>query len=282
MSAGEGGRGNPRRRRGDEGAAQRREGEISLVTRRRLFLASAVVLAGLMAWGLSGMPAFGDYRGIYGLLLNRVAVPQEHATNVITAVNFDYRGFDTLGEEFILFAAVLGLALILRERRDEEEGPPDDDARGRQVGSASVAVRLITVLMVGPTVLLAVYIIAHGAITPGGGFQGGVIAATALLFVYLGGEYLALRRVRPLPLVEIVKAAGAGSFVLIGAGGLIFGVAFLANFLPKGTPGDVFSAGTIQPLSVAVGLEITGGFVLILSEFLDQTLVLRRRRGARR
>jgi len=192
-----------------EGPARRRDSEISLATRRRLFLVSGAVLAALMTWALAGMPAFGDYHGIYGLLLNRVAVPQEHATNVITAVNFDYRGFDTLGEEFILFAAVLGLALILRERRDEEEGPPDDDAVGRQVSGASVAVRLITVALVGPTVLLAGYIIAHGAITPGGGFQGGVIAATALLFVYLGGEYLALRRIRPLPLVEITKATGA-------------------------------------------------------------------------
>ena len=235
------------------GAPQRREGEISLATRRRLFLVSGVVLAALMVWALGGMPGFGDYHGIYGLLLNRVAVPEEHATNVITAVNFDYRGFDTLGEEFILFASVLGLALILRERRDEEEGPPDEGHRDQ----------------------------AHGAITPGGGFQGGVIAATALLLVYLGGEYVALRRLRPLPLVEITKATGAAAFVLIGVGGLIFGAAFLENFLPKGTPGDVFSAGTMQPLSVAVGLEITGGFVLILSEFLDQTLVLRRRRGSR-
>jgi hypothetical protein len=34
-------------------------------------------------------------------------------------------------------------------------------------------------------------------------------------------------------------------------------------------------------LSVAVGLEVTGGFVLILSEFLDQTLVVRRRGASR-
>ena len=259
----------------------RRPGEISFATRRTLFLISALVLAGVMVWALGGIPSFGDYHGVYGLVLNHVAVPERHATNVITAVNFDYRGFDTLGEEFILFAAVLGLALILREGRDEEEGPPDDDAIGRRVVGASSAVRLITVLLIGPTVVLAGYVIAHGPITPGGGFQGGVIAATALLFVYLGGEYLTLRRVRPLAAVEITKAAGAGAFVLIGAGGLIFGTAFLANFLPLGTAGDVFSAGTMQPLSVAVGLEVTGGFVLILSEFLDQTLVVRRRGASR-
>jgi multicomponent Na+:H+ antiporter subunit B len=62
---------------------------------------------------------------------------------------------------------------------------------------------------------------------------------------------------------------------LVGAG------SFLQNFLPLGTIGDVFSSGTIQLLSVAVGLEVAGGFVLLLSEFLDQTIVLRRRRVSR-
>jgi multicomponent Na+:H+ antiporter subunit B len=260
-------------------APVRRPGEISFATRKWLFFGSGAVLTLFLVWAFAGMPGFGDYHGIYGLLLNHVAVPERHATNVITAVNFDYRGFDTLGEEFILFVAVLGMALLLRERRDEAEAPPDDDATGRQVRGASVIVRLITVALVGPTVVLAVYIIAHGPITPGGGFQGGVVAATALLMVYLGGEYVAVRRVRPIGLVEVTKAFGAGAFVLIGLGGLIGGTAFLYNFLPLGTAGDVFSAGTIQPLNIAVGLEVTGGFVLVLSEFLDQTLVLRRRRG---
>jgi multicomponent Na+:H+ antiporter subunit B len=266
---------------GTDSAHGRRPGEISFATRKRLFLGASGALGALLVWSFAKLPPFGDYHGIYGLLLNHVAVPERHATNVITAVNFDYRGFDTLGEEFILFVAVLGLALLLRERRDEEEGPPDDDATGRQVSGASVIVRLTTVLLVGPTVVLAVYIIAHGPVTPGGGFQGGVVAATALLMVYLGGEYVALRRVRPLSLVELTKSTGAGAFVLIGAGGLIGGSAFLYNFLPLGTAGDVFSGGTIQALNVAVGLEVTGGFVLVLSEFLDQTLVLRRRRAGR-
>jgi multicomponent Na+:H+ antiporter subunit B len=251
---------------------------VSDRTRLWVFGVSLAGLVGLVVWGLTGLPDFGHYAGPYGFILDRVAVPQRSTTDVVTAVNFDYRGFDTLGEEFILFVAVLGLALLLRERRDEAEAPPDDDATGRQVRGASVIVRLITVALVGPTVVLAVYIIAHGPITPGGGFQGGVVAATALLMVYLGGEYVAVRRVRPLGLVEVTKACGAGAFVLIGLGGLIGGTAFLYNFLPLGTAGDVFSAGTIQPLNIAVGLEVTGGFVLVLSEFLDQTLVLRRRK----
>jgi multicomponent Na+:H+ antiporter subunit B len=257
----------------------RRAGEISFAARKRLFLIGAVGLAALMAWGLLGLPAFGDYAGPYGDVLNQVAVPERHATAVVTAINFDYRGFDTLGEEFILFAAVLGLALILREGRDERIAHDDDDIKGRTVLETSSAVRVATLAMIGPTVLLAVYVTGHGQLTPGGGFQGGVIGATALLLVYLGGEYAALRRVRPLGLVELGKAAGAGAFVLIGIGGLIFAAAFLENFLPLGTTGELISAGTIPLLSVAVGLEVAGGLVLLLSEFLEQTIVLRRRTG---
>ncbi|HEX2359365.1 MAG TPA: MnhB domain-containing protein [Solirubrobacterales bacterium] len=257
-------------------APQRRPGELSFEGRRRIFLTGAAGLAALLAWGLAGLPSFDGFTPRYGQVVNQIGVEDAGTTAVVAAVNFDYRAFDTLGEEFILFAAVLGLALLLRSRRDERRIAADDDAWGRQVPPSSSAVRLTTVLIAGPTVLLAVYITAHGHLTPGGGFQGGVIAATALLLVYLGGEYIAMSRVRPVALVEVAKASGAGAFVLIGIGGLIFSGAFLENFLPKGEPGELVSAGTIPLLSVAVGFEVAGGFVLLLSEFIEQLLIIRR------
>src|SRR4029450_3852511 len=136
----------------------------------------------------------------------------------------------------------------------------------------SPAIWLTVAVLVPATVLLSVYITAHGHLTPGGGFQGGVIAATALLLVYLGGIYVALRRVRPLSLVEVAKASGAGAFVLIGTGGLIVGSAFLQNLLPAGVPGELISSGSIPMLSFAVGLEGAGGFRPLLAELLDQSV----------
>jgi multicomponent Na+:H+ antiporter subunit B len=147
------------------------------------------------------------------------------------------------------------------------------------VHTTSALVRLVALTMVGPTVLLAIYITAHGHLTPGGGFQGGVIAATALLLVYLGSDYERMRRLRPTALVETAKASGALAFVLIGIVGLVVSGAFLENFLPLGHPGDLVSAGTIPLLSLAVGLEVAGGFVLLLSEFLTQLLIIRREQG---
>ena len=254
----------------------RRPGEISFAARRWIFLVGGIGLAALLLRGLAELPDFQSFTPLYGQLINSVAVEERSTTAVVTAVNFDYRAFDTLGEEFILFAAVLGLALLLRETRDERQGPIDDDAPERRPPPTSAALRMLTVLLVPFTVLFAVYITAHGHLTPGGGFQGGVIAATGLLLVYLGGEYMTMRRVRPLSLVEVSKASGAAAFVLIGLGGLLAAGAYLENFLPLGEPGNLISAGTIPLLSFAVGFEVAGGFVLLVSEFLDQLLVIRR------
>src|SRR5204862_8354520 len=68
-----------------------------------------------LAWGFTGLAPFGRFHGFYGQLLNAIALPQRHTTNTVTAVVFDYRGIDTMGEELILFASVVGVVLLLRE-----------------------------------------------------------------------------------------------------------------------------------------------------------------------
>jgi multicomponent Na+:H+ antiporter subunit B len=248
------------------------------VTRRgriNLFLVGAAGLTTLLLWAYSGLPDFGHYRGPYGDVLNAVSVPERHITDVVTAVNFDYRGFDTLGEEFILFAAVIGVAILLRAQRDEEEREPLESAFGRSAPRTSDAVRGLAIGLVGPTVVTGLYIVAHGHLTPGGGFQGGVVLATALVLVYLAGEYSFLRRAAPMSLVEVTEAVGGGGFAVIGLLGVISGVAYLENVLPLGEIGALNSAGTVPLINVAVGLEVAAGFVLILVEFLEQTLMVR-------
>jgi len=42
------------------------------------------------------------------------------ANNAVTAVVFDFRGFDTLGEATVLFAAVVGILALFRKLREEE------------------------------------------------------------------------------------------------------------------------------------------------------------------
>src|SRR5258708_37690168 len=118
--------------------------------RRWVFLAGAAGLVAFYLWGLTGLPGFGDYPGPYGFIINRIAVAQTRATGVVSAVNFDYRGIDTLGEEFILLAAAAGVSVVLRRLRGERERSAVDEATDRDVPSTSSAVRMLALLFVGP------------------------------------------------------------------------------------------------------------------------------------
>jgi multicomponent Na+:H+ antiporter subunit B len=253
---------------------------VSFSARRTVFFLGAAGLAAFLLWGLAGLPDFGSFRGDYGLLLNRVGVKETSATNIVAAVAFDYRGFDTMAEEFILFAAVLGTALLLRAQREEEEEPAEDMAQDRRPPHDSDAVRELCLGLVAPAVLFGLYVVAHGHLSPGGGFQGGVVLATAPLLMYLAGEYAGLRTLSPQTLVELGEGTGAAGYVGVGLVGLGASVAFMKNFLPLGRAGDLLSSGTILVLNFAVGLAVAAGFVLLLTEFLEQTLEVRRRSRA--
>jgi multicomponent Na+:H+ antiporter subunit B len=228
-------------------------------------------------WGLHNLPGFGHYPGPYGDILNAICVFERHTTDVITGVNFDYRGFDTLGEEFILFTSVMGANLLLRKQKDDkEEDPPLDRERGRLVPPTSDAIRVTGLLLVLPIVVFGIYTVTHGQLTPGGGFQGGVILASMPLIIYLCGDYEAFKWVTSHLLTEVAEAVGAGGYAITGLVSFIFGYKYLQNYMPLGQTGDVFSGGTVALISALTGLEVAAGFVLLMISFFRQTLVYRK------
>jgi multicomponent Na+:H+ antiporter subunit B len=245
--------------------------------RRWLFLAGLAGLLAFYLWGMTGLPGFGRYPGPYGFILNRIAVAQTNATGVVSAVNFEYRGFDTVGEEFILFIAATGIATVLRRLRDErDESTAYGEALGRTAAQTSDAVRLAALLFVGPAVLMGWYLGSHAQTSPSGGFQGGVVLATAFAMIYLAGEVLVFRRISPVNLIDAVGAVGAGAFAAVGITAVILGLPYLTNFLPLGTvPGAVSSSGTIALISFFVGIEVAAAFILIIGELLDQRLMVK-------
>jgi multicomponent Na+:H+ antiporter subunit B len=245
-------------------------------TRILLFAVPAVGVAAMLVWSFTGLPSFGHYRGPYGNVINADAVPQRHATNAVSAVNFDYRGIDTIGEEFILFTAVIGVSALLRlQRRESEANSPVDQALAHAATETADSVAVICMALVAPLVLLGIYIVIHGHLTPGGGFQGGVILASAPLMVYLAGRYITFRQVSPKALLDGGEGIGAGGFVAVGFVGMLAGAAFLENVLPLGQTAKVFSAGTLPIINLSVGLEVGTGLLLVMWEFLEQALVVR-------
>ena len=244
--------------------------------RRWIFLAGVAGLAAFYLWGLTGLPGFGNYPGPYGDIINHVAVAQTNATGVVSAVNFEYRGFDTVGEEFILFVAATGVAVVLRHLRKERQQKEDDPTADWAIPPASDAVRLAALFFTGPVVVMGWFLASHAQTSPSGGFQGGVVLATAFILIYLSGEFLLFRRVSPADVTDAVEAVGAGGFAAIGVSAVAMGLPYLKNFLPRGTvPGAVSSGGTIPLISFFVGLEVAAAFVLIVGELVEQTLLVR-------
>jgi multicomponent Na+:H+ antiporter subunit B len=247
------------------------------MSRRARLMLFAVAVAGfgvVLVYGLSGLNAFGDYKGVYGNVINGLGVTERHATDLVTALNFDIRAFDTLGEEFILFASVLGVVLILRQMRAEEDRPSQHEGDEHTFAGASAALRALSLVLIPVILAIGVYIVVHGQITPGGGFQGGVILAAGPLAVFLAGRYLRMKIVAPHTLIELGEAAGAVGYALVGMGGLVFAGIFFKNFLPLGSPGHLLSAGQMDVASAAVGLEVSGAFLVAFSEFFDQAVAV--------
>jgi multicomponent Na+:H+ antiporter subunit B len=250
-----------------------------MIRRLRLsvFGVGALGFTALLVWGLANLQSFGSFDGRYGQLLARITVPERAATSSIAVTTFDFRGIDTLGEEFILFTAAVGVLVLLRVQRAGEEVAAEP-ARARRPTAGSTALRSVATALVGPVLVLGIYIVAHGHLTPGGGFQGGVILMTAFLLVYLAGTHIHLGRSRPIDAMEVSEAAGAAGFALVGVGGLVLAGAFLKNFLPFGQVGSLISGGAIPLLNISVGLEVMGALLVVLGELLDQRLLTRRHR----
>lgn len=230
-----------------------------------LVLAPAVVLVALH------MPAFGGQLLAYGATVNAHVPSMRQATNVVTAIIFDVCGADTLGEEFIFVAAITGLAVLLRGGRGEDASREPIHTDGRQLPARSEAVALLIRWMLPATIAFSLYVMAHGQLTPGGGFQAGAMLASALLLLFLGDGYRSWRQVVPPVVMQLLEALGAVACLAVGLLPMLLGTGFLENVLPQGQPKSLTGGGLIPLFNVAVGMAITGGFVSALVEFLEET-----------
>lgn len=233
-----------------------------------VFAIGAVGLGLLLVWSVADLPPFGHYAGPYGDIISKLVEPQRHMANAVTAVVFDYRGFDTMGEESILFAAAGSVALLLRETREH-------DTDGIVAAVRSDGVRAFGAAAAIATLLLALYVIAHGLVSPGGGFQGGVVVAAAFALVFLTCEYEVYARIASPRFAEPAESLGLAGYVLLGIVALALGDTFLQNFLPLGVTGRLRSGGSAALVNWASALAVAGGFLLIFAEYLEENMAAR-------
>ncbi len=192
-------------------------------------------------------------------------VPRElGAPNVITGILLTYRAFDTLGEVAVLFMVAAGVGLLLGaggEERDEvqagirgslKETPPTEIVQN----GADILVPLIAIF--------AAYIVMHGHLGPGGGFQGGAVMASCVLLLLLAKPDYRIK----LAHFSFIESLAGLLIVVVGIAGIILASGFLDNrVLPLGEFGAFFSAGAIPVLSVLLGVKVGCELSVIIERF---------------
>ncbi|AHL23295.1 Na(+)/H(+) antiporter subunit B [Thermococcus nautili] len=119
----------------------------------------------------------------------------------------------------------------------------------------SVVVRTTTKMVSPFLVTYAAYLMLYGHVSPGGGFQGGVILAVAVILLITSHGYRKVRRRFHFNWASLIESSAGVMLVLLGVVGLMAG-AFYANFLDT-------EGGIILPFNVIVGLEVGAAFTFV-------------------
>lgn len=236
--------------------------------RLQLGLAALVVIGAYLLVCTGHLPSFGSTFHPYRTLSVQAALARNTA-NAVSSVNFDQRGLDTLIEETILLGSVLAAAALLRPMPGEQE------RRIPEVGRILPSSRFVGFAVLPLTLVIGIDVVAHGQVSPGGGFQGGAIIATGIHLLYVAGSFRAVEGIRPLTIYRLVESVTAGAFAVLGIAGLVATGSFLTNFIATGSFGAVFSAGTVAVLNGIVGVEVAAGLIVLIAHFLDQEILIR-------
>jgi len=129
-------------------------------------------------------------------------------------------------------------------------------------------VKTISRLLAGLIFFYGVYIVVFGHLTPGGGFAGGVIISGAFILLIVANGIDDKKISRGEDKAGLIESSGILLFWTISIVGLCMGTYFFLNFLGKGKPLNIFSAGIIPLCNIAIGAEVSAGLCCILIAFI--------------
>jgi multicomponent Na+:H+ antiporter subunit B len=229
------------------------------VTLTGVFLLSA--LPDFPVWGDPNSPVNATVAPYY--IEN--SIRNTHVPNLVTSVLADYRGFDTLLETTVVFIACIAIYSILRvDKAKLETGEPAAAPVPRYDPGDSLIVRQASRFMVPFMQLFALYVIAHGHYSPGGGFQGGVILGASLILLAISFDLKFLLRQWSEKTLMLLVAAGVFLYAAVGLACVFMGGNYLNySFLDSVLPSDQAMAHSHGILLVEIGVGITVMFSMI-------------------
>ncbi|MEH0023026.1 MAG: Na(+)/H(+) antiporter subunit B [Desulfobacter sp.] len=238
---------------------------------------------GLLLYGTGELPAWGDPNSPASTHLSNHYIEQGIAEtevpNLVTAVLADYRSFDTMLETAVVFCAGLACFLLLRDYRPKKDHyyrhvptgvmlHVKNSDRQIDVGRefeymdkewvpSDTIIKSVCRILIPFIQIYALYVVAHGDFSPGGGFQGGVTFGASLILLAISYNLKTLMKRVSEKFLGIFSAIGVLVFVGIGAIAMLLGGHFLdyAQYIP------IFGEHHIRALGM-LGVEIGVGFAV--------------------
>ncbi len=245
---------------------------------RVLPLAAVVLCGGLLIHGVADLPAFGSpsapgHQHVSNYYVQNT-LAETGVVNVVTSVLASYRGYDTLGELVVIFTACIGVTGLL-VRSSPAGKPVQEPVRepvadvSRQASMEQHSILRIVVKMLIPLILLfGLYVQFHGDYGPGGGFQAGIIFASAIILYGMMFGSARMKQVMNLEVVQMLAATGVLIFGSVGLVSLLRGKNFLdySALLPEAAAGQHMG---ILLIELGVGITVAAVMIIVFHAFTD-------------
>ena len=227
--------------------------------------------AGLI-WGTLDMPGFGNPDDpVHHHVADRYIKesPQEIGIpNMVTSVLASYRGYDTMGEVIVVFTALVGVVSLIGIRRGRKKSTPVSESAAEQ--RPFPVLQVMALLLIPFIILFALYVQFHGDFGPGGGFQAGVIFASAIILYTLNFGLDDAIILAPPKFVLRLAAIGVLIYGCTGLVSILLGGNYLDYNVLSEDPVDGQHLG-ILVIELGVGITVAAVMVAIFFAFAGKT-----------
>ena len=174
--------------------------------------------------------------------------------NAVTAIYLGYRVYDTLFEALVLVVGVVAVIHMSHSKKTAVKSGKHSEIERN--GMAIYAIRIICPVML----LFGVYLIFNGHVSPGGGFQGGLVIASFFICRYM------IYDIYDLP---IKKLSRLEDFVFVGIVLVAVFIVFLGIIenLPDGARA-VFQIFYLLAMNILIGLKVACGFIILVYRYI--------------
>ena len=219
------------------------------------------------------LPIIGDPKSPPNTHVSKVYIVDgpaiTHSPNLVTGVLADFRGFDTLWETTVMLLAGMAVSMILSNRLKRHW---DASIFGEIRSFGGPDVKAMIPLIVPVILLYAVYVLFHGEVSLGGGFQAGALIALGyILYAMVAGL-----KINSIKVTQHLSITGAAAGVMIYALTGVLSMLNGGNFLEYGklpfsaeTTAELHATGILL-IEVGVTLCVSATIVNILEAVLER------------